>query len=503
MEHVQEATMSSAAGAKDGKPRVISFFQSEKCFVKKSESRTTTLTHTLLNGGSVRVEDPQLDQFFNAYGEDLRDKRSLFIVERKSDVFKLHFDCDFKTTPSDEYLSNFVDTTCRTVQTYFSGDSHTASCIVCAVLGDDGKSRKAPGLHLVFPHAHVDETAALWIRAGVVHALMRMEGRSGDEDWNSIVDICVLTTAGLRMVGSDKCKQCPQCRNVTENRVYCGSCDQKGYVVENKIYWPHSAWPTGDDSIQYDLNCVRENPAYAVKLCSTRLRAQAKISDTFAVPVGAPPISAKKRKKGEADAYSLECGASDLPHARNATRIRLEPNAHDALLRAIREYLPQYERVDIKDIDEIKNNKGVTLRVRVFGFGSRFCLNKNAEHSSQSIYFVVSPLNGISQRCYSRKNVERCDGVCEHFKSAPKPLHNSLTTLLFPGFQVKSSKRAPPTIYSRNITGSREEADQLQLQIARTAAVVCTISPDAIVMRNSSSSQSVSSLAAAPPSLLW
>jgi len=56
------------------------------------------------------------------------------------------------------------------------------------------------------------------------------------------------------------------------------------------------------------------------------------------------------------------------------------------------------------------------IAVRVHGTGSTFCLNKDGEHTTNHIYFMVSPV-GIYQKCFSRKDPIGCSGYkCIEYK---------------------------------------------------------------------------------------
>ena len=436
------------------------------------------MTHTLMNGasgGKIAVQESAMDGFFAAYGDDITHGQKLFVIERRSEVFNMHLDCDFKTTPSDASLRTFVAAVHGAVAKYFGGGAPAAArCIVCAVLADDGVTRKAPGIHLMFPFAPVDEAAALWIRAGVVHALLGLRGFEG-EDWGTVIDICVLTTAGLRMVGSDKCKTCPACRNVTENRTFCGLCAQTGKVSEEKVYWPIFAWPEEDQELQECVANAKANPAHAARLCSTRRRAGTPVCPEFSIPPGAPPCATKKRARASAGdeggdrLYVLTEDGPELPKAKSSKPISLNKKQLGMLEKAIRAYHPSFENLEVKEVREWKSAKSSTAVVKVAGFGSRYCLNKGADHSSQSIYFVVTPLGGISQRCFSRKETQRKCGLCSAFSSAPKPISSELRTALFAeaGQLALDAKRVP--------SAPHKDPTDMQRSAARTADIVAQL----------------------------
>jgi hypothetical protein len=468
---------------------LLSYLNCNGCIVR---GRTPTeaeggpeLTHTLMNGasgGKIAVRESAVDGFFAAYGEDLCKGHKLFVIERRSEVFNMHLDCDFKTVPSDHSLRTFISTVHAAVAKYFGSSPEAARCIACAVLADDGKTRKAPGIHLMFPFAPVDETAALWIRAGVVHALTGLRGFES-EDWGTVIDICVLTTSGLRMVGSDKCKTCPACRNAAENRGLCPTCHRTGKVAEEKIYWPHLAWPEDDAELQECLAQAKANPAHAARLCSTRRSKGTPVHLDFAVPPGAPLCATKKRARLGAEAgldrqYVLTDDGPELPKARTCKPLQLEPKQAGLLLKAIRGYHPAFADVEIREVRQWKSAKSSTAVVKVAGFGTRFCLNKGADHASQSIYFVVTPLGGIAQRCFSRKETQRRCGRCADFTSIAKPISAELRAALFPEAAAAVGQRVPeaphraPTELERSVARTAGVLSQLPARLVRARTAV-------------------------------
>jgi len=477
---------------------LITYLNDNGCIVRPrtpSGGEERELTHTLMNGasgGRIAIRESAADGFFAAYGEDLARGHKLFVIERRSEVFNMHLDCDFKTIPSDHSLRTFASAVHRAVAAYFGGGSpRAAGCIICAVLNEDGVSRKAPGLHIMFPFAPVDETAALWIRAGVVHALAGLRGFE-NEDWATVIDICVLTTAGLRMVGSDKCKTCPACHNSAENRPFCELCGHVGKVAEEKIYWPHLAWPEDDSELQDCLAEAKANPAHAARLCSTRKPAGTRVCENFSIPPGAPPCATKKRVRaspGETSdrVYVLGDDGPDLPKAKKSKVLQLEVKEAGLLLKALRAYHPAYGDIEIKEVREWKNGKSSTAVVKVAGFGSRHCLNKGSDHASQSIYFVVTPQGGLAQRCFSRKETQRKCGLCGSFSSTSKPITAELRAALFSDAGANVGGQRVPEAPHKDPT-------ELQRSAARTAGLLAQLPARLVRSRTSVAPQSLAAL---------
>ena len=370
-------------------------------FLVRGEVRE--LTHTLMDGccgGRVALPDAAAAGFFAAYGADLRrPTRALCVVERRSAVFKLHFDVDFAELHGQAEIDAFLTLCSLVVASHFEPEGREAEGLACAVLGDDRETRQGPGLHLVFPWAHLDAAAAQAVRGALVAACAHQ--LPWCPDWGKALDGCVLAGSGFRMVGADKSKSCGACGDRAEARPFCAGCKGKGRVRVGKIYWPWRALG-GAERLLRD---ARANDAHGARLCSVRLPADARVSASLLVrPPRAPP-------------RAWTCG-----------RLALPAESRELLLAMLRGLHAKYAQLEIQAVEQFESEE--TLRIRVRGPGCRFCMNKASEHSSQSVYFLVSS-EGSVQRCFSRKSTLRSGGCsCPSFSSAPRPLPAELTEAL-------------------------------------------------------------------------
>lgn len=82
-----------------------------------------------------------------------------------------------------------------------------------------------------------------------------------------------------------------------------------------------------------------------------------------------------------------------------------------------------------------------SLLVRVAGDGSTYCANKGGEHTSNSIYFRITP-HYCYQKCFSRKEVVREGGKpCGVYRSQGVPIPYDVSRHLF----LEKDVPAPPT----------------------------------------------------------
>jgi hypothetical protein len=392
------------------------FFNSNGFIIKKNEKEKREPTHMAMDGGGSYCVPPEaLGDLYHAYGLDLVSGKTLFLIERNTPIFVLHFDIDFHSLVDEERTEEFLHVLCAAVNDYFT---NIKKAIVCAILDKEGR-RTGFGLHIIFPTAFVDTAMACAIWAGVV---ARCEEKLpwGMEAWGTTVDVAVLREKGsLRMVGSDKSKRCDQCSNDPHRKKCCAYCDGKGSIALGKIYWPWRMLPE-TDATREDLENMRLNRPHAARRCSiqsTRL----KCSEDFQVPEGAPrPFEQSKR------GFTRYDEGFKLPKKGNLTTLSITPEQLDALTQAIRSYDASFSQLVVKDTHRLPGR----CWVRVRGFNDRFCLNKCGLHNSSQVYFELSE-RGFCQRCFSRKAEARAGGwKCCEFKGPMKLMPPVLVALL-------------------------------------------------------------------------
>jgi hypothetical protein len=407
--------------------RLIAFLTRHRCFVRKADAAPSPpkLTHLLMDGqfgGRLRVPDELLPDFYAAYGEDIEARLLPCVVELRSEVFRLHYDVDIKVTLSDAELLSVARVVHETSCLYFA-DRARLACVVCASYRDG--RRAGSSLHLVLPDTAVDDACALWIRAGVVCACAERLEHLG-LDFNEVIDSCVFRHSGFRMIGSDKCRSCPQCHGKREAAALCPDCNRQGKIMERRVYAPWTVLPEcGHEELRFG---VLHNLSYAAKRCAIRLPSGTPVSTAFAIPSAAPaPCRRRGRDRLE------EAEPASPPQEWRLTIERLDAETLRLLAAEVRGFHPMYAGVDVREVRSASSARQGrrSYVVKISGPGSRYCSNKRGEHASNSAYFVVTP-DGLAQRCFSRKPQERSEGLCGHYSSALRPLSDALREALFP-----------------------------------------------------------------------
>ena len=150
------------------------------------------MTHVLLNGGILSVDDPS--SFHAFYINSLLQNKKLYVVEQKTETFRFFVDLDYKAPEA------------------LSGDELVRICrIMCIVTGQPcfvaltdprmiGPQMVKTGVHIHWPDLHVTKQEAIQWRSRIILALQD----EIDYDWASAIDMSVYQGSGLRMLWSYK-----------------------------------------------------------------------------------------------------------------------------------------------------------------------------------------------------------------------------------------------------------------------------------------------------------
>ena len=438
----------------------VDLFEYYLKFRKYDKNKLLPCTHLMMDGrhgGKFTVNDMQ--EFHGLYAKALdhgnESALRMCLIEVKTNIFKLFFDVDLpKEEISDAEVISLAAAIQKGVAFYFqdgeASNPYRCNSIVCAVgkfSEGQGTERSDGGIHCIFPNIVVDRDMALMIRSGVVSEVRgrKWTGILENVDWNKIIDISVLTTSGLRMIGSDKTQKCPKCYGGWGGD--CGLCERSsGYVTLGRRYWPWKVLGRNGALDSDKLKTLVVNLAHAVGQCSVRVMDErtAAISADFHVPANAPlpsrvcPLTGVESSAIRQDAIDPLTGRYKIDDGNNTKKTSADvihevdaaSEHYRLVLEEIRSVHPNYKSIEIKSLELLKGNNQATYRVKVKGFGSRFCFNKNDAHKSQEIYFTITE-GGIRQKCFSRKDELRTHGLCRDFKSRLFDLSPQTKSVLF------------------------------------------------------------------------
>jgi hypothetical protein len=415
-------------------------------------SSADSATHYSLMGGKYEIPDDQHEEWLERYAAHLvlRPHVPLFFVEKRTPFFRMHFDLDL-VQPEVPALVDVIAmvNVCNSVfRTFYPGSSNTKQ-FVCIVLksppmpkGDGIKT----GFHVVWPYLLVDQTQALTLRESCIIEAMKALGERLPpyNSFEDVLDMCVFVENGLRMVFSDKTRQCDLCKG--KGRLHgnpCEQCRESKRVSENRVYRPYFVLDErGElDTARLEAITVEEDRARCVHACSIRCVHATAPTPGYVRPPLAPACDVvtvmKKHQKrqrlekagvrpGTVQAEARERGCKWLDGA-------TEVDVKSAVVQQLEQFLqksmgrPEWHELMVQKL--FYSASQCRYLAKVYGQGAQYCTNVQRCHGSSTIYFVIDAV-GVAQRCYSLKKHDGCV-PCNKYASTPVMLNKVLHAALF------------------------------------------------------------------------
>jgi hypothetical protein len=341
-------------------------------------------------------------------------------------------------------------------------------------------------LHIHFPDLIVNEEMAVIIAETVRHKLQSVVGSlpfMKNKTWATVIDSSPYSAHGsLRMVGSRKCKKCPECfkrcvnneisrthGNRNKRKETCNVCFGEKYVDLGKVYKPK--WLFKGSSMYIDDRIT--NWAYATMICSVRNWKELSMTQGFSCIGDIPRLKITKLKQPQEDDdfhtlqqkrnYNMEVvrNAGRVPKKRGFARVDRKCREWDVCLELIKNFHPMwYKNSYISNL--YMNLHGTVYICYIDGEGSTSCRNltsKKKSHNSAKVYFQVTH-KGIVQKCTCKcKTTEgREFGMpCSRFKSDIRPLSLPQKICLFP--EMFSHKNVNPfLLYNLGANNHKKDA---------------------------------------------
>ena len=257
----------------------------------------------------------------------------------------------------------------------------------------------------------------------------------------------------------------------------CHACGDKGWCLENRTYMPEYVMDHSCGICEESTDLLKSDIHETMRW--TSIRCVGAVLSDYTLPTGFPaaptdsPTSSmlnfgKNLQKLSPGLYR-EIVNSDM-FGQDAASIKMwkgeeiiEDDVKSVIISSIRGVDPNYENLEIgqvfvmnvaKPVPKRKGNTGNLLdriasinnavgedkatmtvikrvAIRVHGTGSTYCCNKGSEHTTNNVYFWMSP-SGVSQRCFSRKDVVGLTGcTCQKYRGKEVRIPHSLKELLF------------------------------------------------------------------------
>ena len=367
--------------------------------------------------GRLNIPMESNDAWLRAYSAELdRAQHSLFFCERRTEVFRMHFDLDFLQSDAVPlaYVVALVSAANSVFRSFFPGLPPAAEEWGAMILSAPPKSVERngctlvkSGYHVIWNKLYVNQRRALKLRANVVSLLERTWDKREEcaNSYHDVVDEVVLTQNGLRMYGSDKAVRCKVCKN-SKSRASCVPCGGRGLLIENRAYTLSAVLgPDGEkcpELCSKYLGCTLE----CVRATSTRVSNRAP-TPGYKVPDNAvkSPTGRSGRKRKLGPSSSSRGGGESGP--RDCRLLDRSIPVYPEIAKRINA-TEKWEGLDVLRV--FFNSKKREYLVHVSGPGSSYCRNVGRAHGSSGVYFMVKS-TGIHQRCYSHK------GTCRSYTS--------------------------------------------------------------------------------------
>jgi len=346
------------------------WLRTEGLFSKTKD--TPVPSHLLYDGGKIYVPRKREHEFLAKYAAEMEKGSKLYYVETRPSTFKYMIDIDIT---DDHYWSiDEIIKLTKFIQNIVYEFFQKNHMVICVTSPSKKKTEGThTGIHLIWPKLVVVSETALIIRRGIVQKLNEEygacpHGPGGSKTWEDVIDECIYTRNGYRMVGSDKMtpppNRKPEDRELTVKFVMNSNGDLKqAYLERLEADYKAMAYET---SIRYVLDSYHRKGSKGIEIKALPKWLEADALE-FAHNKG------KKTKAG-----TLVGGKEHLV-IENFIRKNLPKEYRGGVVKAVTRY----------------DNGNLLIKTN-----SRYCINLGREHSSNHIYFYATP-DGLFQKCLS------------------------------------------------------------------------------------------------------
>jgi hypothetical protein len=414
--------------------------------VLKGKDDPREATHLLLDGGRIHISEKAVPIFQRKYAADIEMKRSNFILEVKTPIYKLIMDLDTYETVDRTYeeMRPWLCEIQKVVaDMYPTLTPYARRVVVCTTNSTPDKFKNTNvytklGLgHLIWPDININNETGLKFRAAILQHMEKIYGkRHVDNPWEDVIDKTIYKQNGLRMIGSAKCAVCNSCKKQKQD--FCDTCHGQTRYYIGRIYYVQEVIDGDGNSLAKLTEKIQNDTLIMVQ--QTSLRTYEHFITEQSVPVWFDNwyyeqeleiiTSRKKFYGGNHQQLTSEDQKGFTKHDRKA-RIEKDDTEYRAIRRMINSKMPAiYKNVSIMDIHMCNRGENTYYLVRT---NSGFCMNVARDHNSNTIYFVVTEY-GICQKCFCQCNTieGRKFGLCNDYHSNMIPLTSKEKQNLFP-----------------------------------------------------------------------
>lgn len=438
----------------------LSHVASTSSFVKLNPTANAA-THYRMDGGKLAIDPVIMDEFLKQYALALDRKEVISIVEKRTDIYKMHYDLDVVDTEpwSEAIILQTLQEMRTAMATCFPVEKREElfrAVVLTAPPKKVGDMWKT-GIHVIYPDLQVDSTMGLTLRKVAVMHLNKLQRRIAPlNSWDDVLDRCVHVANGLRMVGSVKMSKCDNCSAKRKKMkqvgfdkfVLCDDCSGKTMVNEGRAYTGFLVMNSLGLKDEHDTEVLRQNRLFCVKQSSIRCFSPlgAVKNEFFVLPPGIAldePSAKDLKRKGTLVVSRKELRESDKKKVLgNNQLVPLLENfvTSNPLMSQLKFNCPEnpYKNVSVIKVIYNKTKTSAHYLVNVDGPGATFCNNKSGCHNSSRVFFEFKTRYMV-QRCFCPKTSVVEGGVpCKEYISPRVMLPEDVRKMLFPCEPSKS-----------------------------------------------------------------
>ena len=452
------------------------------------------ITHIFMDGGKVHIGEDSYNDFVKTYSIDVANtitdpedpKYWNYICEVHTPIFNYYVDIDILNEDVMTYdkIEEIVGMVQHVVFSFLkkTHDAKKARVIVASSDSYEKNGKTKTGIHLVWPHIHLETCDALFLREALVQYFTTKVGKRPDDlnQWDDVFDEAVYrNSGGLRMIGSYKTEKCKECKGKTKTRKdSCVHCHY-GKIHIQRNYIPILVMSGNERVLKKETAKIRrpENSEYVIRKSSIRTTEKSNVDLVKPYPkwFNFNEMKFKQicKSGGRAKKRSSVFKGIRQEGKIKGDQVNLDDASVKSLVRCIAETtnIKEYKRMLIRKISI--NNSGTIITIIT---DSHYCMNLGREHNGEHIYFQIKNRT-LYQRCFCSCDTTegRSEGRCKYYNKKIKIIPSKIIKLLKQNGEVgedatkgksglslmKTSKRKNGLAY-KNINKMHEQCAMFQ-----------------------------------------
>lgn len=410
--------------------KVVNQYELYKEKWNAQENTHSTFNRLISRNEKLFVPETLLDQLLSAISECSNPT----ICEHLTDRFKFFVEIKSKDFFEKSEIQHLVKLVQETISKFFKSNLN----LLCIVLYSKDRLSSSRA-RFIFPNVIVDAHMALLIHASVISlfyntledkdserlytrskisdvATLRKEPVMNKEKWYSTIPNNVYLKESMNaFVNVDTYERCSEKHN-PKFPERCPKCCGAGFV---RVAAGLQLLLVLDEKAEEDEETFQQVKVDNQLLQWTSLRTTKELTSEWSPPFDCPVVPLQHHSKGVRVMPYFELEKSQMKETTRRFFVE-DKKVLNILLNEIRS-IPHYKNAFLTCAMKIVQPSGSFFyKVHIGGSGSHYCKNKNCgqggEHLDSNVYFEISSLNGIVQKCFSKEIVggKPCSSFCNN-----------------------------------------------------------------------------------------